>query len=75
MTEFPSDFSPLVSQLLTLGDKNLLGTGAWLDYLEMGLTSEHIPELVTILQEINFFPFLKTNLKIFMISEEGIREN
>jgi hypothetical protein len=42
--ESPADYSPPVSQLLTLGDPRALRT--WLDYLALGLTLDHVPDLI-----------------------------
>jgi hypothetical protein len=52
---FPTDFSPPVKELITMGEKNTRGTGPWLDYQDQGITPEHIPELIRILQEIELF--------------------
>lgn len=54
MTEsLRNDYSPPVVQLISLGEK---GTrGPWLDYTERGITVEHIPELIRIIQDIESF--------------------
>ena len=52
---FPTDFSPPVQKLILLGEESTLGAGLWLDYQDQGITTEHIPELIRILQEIEQF--------------------
>ena len=54
MTQFPTDFSPPVATLIALGDSATRGY-TWPDYASFGITVEHIPELIRILQEINLF--------------------
>lgn len=55
MTKFPTDFSQPVTKLIALGEKGTRGTGPWPDYQDFGLSEEHIPELIRIIQEINQF--------------------
>lgn len=55
MTEFPTNFSPPVTKLISLGEKDTRGRGSWLNYLDQGITPQHIPELVRIIQEIDLF--------------------
>jgi hypothetical protein len=52
---FPTDFSPPMIKLIALGDKNTQGIGSWLNYQDLGITPEHIPELIRIIQEIEAF--------------------
>ena len=52
--DFPKDFSEPVLALISLGEK-AARTVKWPDYTELGITSEHIPELIRILQEIEQF--------------------
>jgi hypothetical protein len=52
---FPKDFSSPVLELIELGEKKTRGVGSWLDYQNQGITSEHIPELIRIIQEIEQF--------------------
>ena len=52
---FPADYSLPVKKLIALGAKNAQGIGPWFDYQELGITGEHIPELIRIIQEINLF--------------------
>jgi hypothetical protein len=52
---FPSDYSPPVKKLIALGEKKARWIGPWFDYQELGITDEHIPELIQIIQEINLF--------------------
>jgi hypothetical protein len=51
---FPKDFSNLVLALISLGEKSAR-VSAWPNYLELGIKSEHIPELLRILNEIEEF--------------------
>jgi hypothetical protein len=52
--EFPKDFSKPVLKLISLGEKDARTT-KWPDYMELGITSEHIPELIRIIDEIEEF--------------------
>jgi hypothetical protein len=52
--DFPKDFSEPVLALISLGEK-AARTTKWPDYTELGITSEHIPELIRILEEIEEF--------------------
>jgi hypothetical protein len=52
---FPKDYSPPVVKLIALGKKNTRVIGPWFDYQELGITDEHAPELIRIIQEINLF--------------------
>ena len=54
---FPIDFSPPVKKLISLGEKGIQGTGPWLNYSDHGITTEYIPELIRIIQEIDSFWF------------------
>ena len=54
MAQFPTDFSAPVAQLIALGDA-AARQPTWPDYAAFGITQEHIPELIRILQEINLF--------------------
>jgi len=51
---FPKDFSDPVLALISLGEKSARGT-EWRNYLELGITAEHTPELIRILNEIETF--------------------
>lgn len=51
---FPKDYSEPVLALISLGEK-AARTTKWSDYKELGITSEHIPELIRILDEIEEF--------------------
>jgi hypothetical protein len=51
---FPKDFSEPVLALVSLGEKSAR-VSQWPNYLELGITSEHIPELLRILAEIKEF--------------------
>jgi hypothetical protein len=51
---FPKDFSEPVLALITLGEKAARSL-QWPDYTELGITSEHIPELLRIIDEIGTF--------------------
>jgi len=54
MPEFPiSGYSPAVSQLIQMGEEK--ARGPWPDYLELGISAEHIPELLHILADIEAF--------------------
>ena len=52
--DFPKDFSEPVLALISLGEK-AARTTKWPDYMELGLTIEHVPELIRILEEIEEF--------------------
>jgi hypothetical protein len=49
------NYSLPVQQLITMGEKNTRSLEPWDDYQDIGITSEHIPELIRILQEIQQF--------------------
>ena len=51
---FPTDFSEPVLALIALGEKSAR-VSEWRNYLDLGITSEHIPELLRILKEIEAF--------------------
>lgn len=54
MPEFPvSGYSPTVTRLIQLGEEP--ARGSWPDYLELGIKEEHIPELLSILADIEAF--------------------
>lgn len=52
--DFPKDFSEPVLALISLGEK-AARTTKWPDYTELGLTAEHVPELIRIIDEIEEF--------------------
>jgi len=52
--DFPKDFSEPVLALISKGEK-AARTSKWPDYTELGLTVEHIPELIRIIDEIEDF--------------------
>jgi hypothetical protein len=54
MTEFPKDFSEPVLRLISLGEAEARRP-TWPDYLEFGITSEHIPELLRIITDVEAF--------------------
>jgi hypothetical protein len=54
MTQFPTNFSTPVSKLISLGDAAARGL-AWPNYAAFGITTEHIPELIRIIQEVEAF--------------------
>lgn len=51
---FPKDFSEPVLSLIALGEKPARQQ-EWTNYFDLGLTSEHIPELIRIIEEIESF--------------------
>jgi hypothetical protein len=51
---FPKDFSDPVLALTLLGEKSAR-VAEWPNYLELGITAKHIPELLRILDEIQAF--------------------
>jgi hypothetical protein len=51
---FPKDFSAPVLALISLGEKSARAS-EWRNYLELGITVGHIPELLRILEEIKAF--------------------
>jgi hypothetical protein len=51
---FPKDFSAPVLALITLGEKSAR-VSEWRNYLELGITVEHTPELIRILDGIEAF--------------------
>lgn len=51
---FPKDFSDPVLALISLGEERAR-VSEWPNYLDLGITSEHIPELIRILDEIEAF--------------------
>jgi hypothetical protein len=51
---FPKDFSDPVLALIALGEKSAR-VSEWHNYLELGITTEHIPELIRILDDIKDF--------------------
>ena len=51
---FPKDFSEPVLSLIALGEERARGTD-WINYLELGITAEHISELIRIVEEIDSF--------------------
>lgn len=51
---FPKDFSAPVLALISLGEKSAR-VSQWRNYLELGLTVEHVPELLRILDNITDF--------------------
>jgi hypothetical protein len=53
-SEFPKDFSAPVLALIALGEK-AAGGMQWPDYTELGITSEHIPELIRIHNSVEEF--------------------
>ncbi len=52
--EFPKDFSESVLKLISLGEK-AARSSKWPDYIEFGITDEHIPELIRILEQVEDF--------------------
>ena len=59
--DFPKDFSEPILALISLGEK-AARTVKWPDYTELGITSEHIPELIRILEKVEaFWPKEETN--------------
>jgi hypothetical protein len=51
---FPKDFSEPVLALVSLGEKAARNS-QWPDYTELGITSDHIPELIRIIEQIGEF--------------------
>jgi len=51
---FPTDFSSPVNKLIALGEKDAR-SGKWPDIVELGITPEHIPELLRIIDETESF--------------------
>ncbi|KAA0266333.1 MAG: PBS lyase [Chloroflexi bacterium] len=51
---FPKDFSAPVLALVSLGEKSAR-VSEWHNYLELGITDEHTPELIRILDDIESF--------------------
>ncbi len=59
--EFPKDFSEPVLALISVGEK-AARSSKWPDYMELGIASEHIPELIRILEKVEaFWPEEETN--------------
>ena len=52
--EFPKDFSEPVIALISLGEKAARST-KWSEYAELGITSDHIPELIRVIEQIDLF--------------------
>jgi len=58
---FPKDFSEPVLALISVGEK-AARSSKWPDYMELGIASEHIPELIRILEKVEaFWPEEETN--------------
>lgn len=52
-----ADYSPPVSQLITLGEPKPINTDhkKWLNYLELGLGPENIPDLIRLATDLDFY--------------------
>jgi hypothetical protein len=50
-----NNYSPIIKKLIALGEKNTDWIDPGFDYQEIGITKEHIPELIDIIRQINKF--------------------
>ena len=54
----PHDYTPPVSHLLSYGEPNILKIEEWPDYVsELGLTDEHVPQLVNLMTDLDLANF------------------